>query len=195
MVRPSLSCFDEFTARFIRAKVRQLIGRAGFKEADRHDLLQDFALDLLQRRKSFNPETANWEAFVVVVCENRYATILEHRQAEMRSHEREAGSLNRPLKDSEGKQAEGGETVPESQQARRTGQHRRSQEEAWNLVQDTADVLGQMPPRMRKVCEVVMSDSKSAAASELGISQGALYEILGRILTRFSKAEMRDYLK
>lgn len=195
VTKHNLDCFDEFTARFIRSKVRQLIGRAGFREADHHDLLQDFALDLLQRRKKFNSEAANWEAFVVVVCENRYATILEHHQAEMRSHEREAGSLNRPIKDAEGNRTEVGATVSDSQQARRTGQYPRSHEEVWDLAQDVADVLDQMPPRMRRVCGILMRDSKAAAARELGISQGALYEILGRILTRFEKAGLRDHLQ
>jgi RNA polymerase sigma factor (sigma-70 family) len=191
----NLDCFDEFTSRFIRSKVRQLIGRARFQEADRHDLLQEFALNLLQRRKHFNPDTATWQAFVVVICENCYATILEHRRAEMRSHEREAGSLNRPITDAEGNRAEFSSAIPDSQQARRTGQYRRSHEEVWDLAHDLADVVSQMPPTMRKVVELVMRSSKAAAARELGISQGALYEILGRILTRFEKAGLRDYLK
>jgi RNA polymerase sigma-70 factor (ECF subfamily) len=190
-----LSFFDEFTARFIRSKVRKLIGRAGFTESDRPDLVQEFVLDLIQRRKNFDPDTATWEAFVVVVCENRYATILEHRQADMRSREREAGSLNRPTKDADCKRAETGATVPDSQQSRRTGQHLRSHEDAWNLSEDLANVLSQMPPTMRKICEVIMRDSKAAAARELDISQGALYEILGRIRLRFEKAGLRDYLR
>ena len=190
----SLENFDDFTSRFIRSKVQKLIGRAGFTESDRPDLIQKFAFDLIQRRKNFDPNTATWEAFVVVVCENCYATILEHRNAEMRSHQREAGSLNRPIKDADGNRTDFGSTTPDSQQARRTGQHRRSAEETWDLAQDVADVLDKMPPTMRKVCEIAMHESKAAAARELGISQGALYEILGRILTRFENAGLRDYL-
>ena len=191
----SLECFDEFTAKFIRSKVRKLIGRAGLTESDRPDLLQEFALDLLERRKNFDPDAATWEAFVVVVCENHYATILEHRQAEMRSHAREAGSLNRPVKDAEGKRTERGATMPESQQAHRTGQHHRFQEEVWELAQDVAAMLDQMPPKMRRICEILMSDSKAAAAREMGMSQGALYEVLGRVLARFENDDLRDYLK
>src|SRR5947209_8414319 len=41
----SLDCFDQFTAKFIRSKVGQIIGRAGFKEADRQDLTAGFVLD------------------------------------------------------------------------------------------------------------------------------------------------------
>ena len=195
VTKHSLDCFDEFAAKFIRSKVRQLIGRAGLTESDRPDLIQEFALDLLQRRKSFNPEAASWEAFVVVVCENRYATILKHRQAEMRSHKREAGSLNRPIKDAEDKRTEVGATIPDSQQARRTGQHRPPLEEARDLAQDVAEMLDEMPPTMRKLCEILMRDSKAVAARELRLSQGGLYELIGRIRTRFETAGLRDYLR
>ncbi|MEX0678368.1 MAG: hypothetical protein WD063_14905 [Pirellulales bacterium] len=194
VTKHNLDCFDEFTARFIRTKVRQLIGRAGFREADREDLLQDFALDLLQRRKHFNPDTANWEAFVVVVCENRYATILAHQRADKRSGEHEGGSLNQPIKDADGDCTEFGATLPDSQQQRRTGRYRRSNEEIWELGEDVVSVLDQMPPTMRKVCEIVMRSSKAAAARELVISQGTVYEIRDRILVRFEKAGLRDYL-
>ena len=195
VTKHSLDCFDAFTAKFIRSKVRKLIGRAGFNRSDYESLIQDFAVNLVRRKTNFDPTKATWQGFVVVVCENHFASILEHRQAEMRSREREAGSLNRPVKDAEGSQTDFGSTIPDSQQARRTGQHRRSEEEAWDLAQDMAAVLDQMPPMMRKVCEIVMRDSKAAAARELGISQGALYEILGRVLTRFENANLRDYLK
>lgn len=191
----NLDCFDEFTARFIRAKVRQLIGRAGFTEADREDLLQDFALDLLQRGQKFHPDTATWQAFVVVVCENRYATLFAHRRAAKRAAKHESGSLNRPIKDAEGNRTEFGAMLPDSQQQLRSRQHCRSQQELWELAQDIARVLDEMPPTMRKVCEIVMRESKAAAARELGISQGKLYEIIGRILARFDKAGLRDYLR
>jgi RNA polymerase sigma-70 factor (ECF subfamily) len=130
-----------------------------------------------------------------VVCENRYATILAHRRAQKRSHAREGGSLNRPIQDAEGDRTEFGATVSESEQARHTGQHRRPQQELCELTQDVARVLDQLPPLMRKVCEIVMRDSKAAAARQLGKSQGALYEVLGRVLTRFDKAGLRGYLK
>lgn len=191
----SLDCFDEFTAKFIRSKVRQLIGRAGFKEADRQDLTGDFVLDLLQRQRSFDPNTATWQAFVIVVCENRFVTILEHHRAEMRSHKREAGSLNRPIKDGEGQETPLGATLDDSQRAKHTGQVRRSGEEAWEMAHDIEAVLSTLTPQLRQLAEALMSDSKSAAGRELGVSQGKLYELLGRMRARFEKAGLRDFMK
>ena len=69
---------------------------------DRENLIQEFVLDVPERRKHFDPRSGTWETFVVVVCENCLATILERRQAEMRSRAREEGSLDRPIQDGEG---------------------------------------------------------------------------------------------
>ncbi len=191
----NLDCFDEFTSRFIRRKVRKLVGRAGLTKSDAPDLFQEFAIDLVRRRPKFDPDKASWEAFVVVVCENRYATILAHRCAEKRSYKREAGSLNRPIKDPEGNRTDLGSTIPVSQQARRTGQQRRTDADASDLAHDVADALDQMPPLMRELCELLKYIPKTEAARELGITRSRLYEIQAPILKRFENANLRDYLQ
>lgn len=195
VTKHDLDCFDEFTSRFIRGKVRRLIGTAGFTESDRPDLIQKFALDLIRRRNKFDPQTANWEAVVVVVCEDCAATILEHRRAGMRSHNREAGSLNRPVKHGTGRQIDVGDTIADTQQELRTGRRRRPHEEASGLACDVADVLHQMLPHLRDICERMKHESKASVARGLGMSQGAFYDMLARIRTRFEKAGMRDYLQ
>lgn len=194
VTKHDLDCFDEFTSRFIRGKVRQLIGVAGFTESDRPDLIQEFALDLIQRRRKFNPQSANWEAFVVVVCENRFATILEHRRAGMRSRSREAGSLNRPVKNGMGRRIDIGDTIADSHQELRTGQRRRPHEEASGLARDVADMLEQLPSQLRDICERMKHESKASVARDLGMSHGAFYDVLARIRSRFERAGMRDYL-
>ena len=186
---------DGFALRFIRCKVNQLIGRAGLTESDREDLFQEFVLDLLQRRRHYDPRTATWEAFVVVVCQNCAARIIERQQAQKRTFRREAGSLNRFLEGKNDPRLEQVATIPESQRTKHTGNSCRSAQEAWSLPHDVQQVLAEMPPTMRKVCQLLMRYTKAQTAQKLGISQGALYEILERILTRFEKAGLRDYLR
>jgi len=194
ITKHNLDCFDEFTSRFLRAKVSKLIGRAGLTESDRPDLLQDFALDLLQRRANFDPTTATWEAFVVVVCENRYATILEYRQAAMRSPDREAGSLNRPINEAAGRCTEFGATISDSERHRRTRQERRSHEEAVDLIHDVARVLEQLPPRLRELCERLKHDSISQVARDAGISRQTVYRRIAIALDSFEQAQLREYI-
>jgi RNA polymerase sigma-70 factor (ECF subfamily) len=184
---------DEFALRFIRAKVRQLVGRAGFTESDRPDLVQDFVLNLLERAEKFDAAMASWQGFVVVTCQNHFVTILEHRSAQKRSRDHESGSLNTSPRT--GKRGDIGSSLPESQHDRRTGRRTWSHEEAFGVAHDLADVISKFPPRLRELCRRIMSgSSKAAAAKELGMSQPELYEVLGRIRARFEKAGLRGYL-
>lgn len=194
--KPNLDCFDEFTARFIRSKVRKLIGRAGLTESDRQDLVQEFAEDVLRRRQKFDADTGTWEGFVVVVCQNRYATILERCRAKKRSHECEDGSLNRSIWDADGNRTDLGDTLPDTQQELRTGQRRRALHEAWELSQDLTDLLRSLPPLAREVCKLLIRGrSKAAVARELGISKGTMRQIVSHVLKRFENTDLRDYVK
>ncbi len=194
VTKHNLDCFDPFTARFIRAKVRKLIGLAGFTESDRLDLTQEFVRDILQRRKKFKPANGNWEAFVVVVCENRFATILEHRQAAMRSCHCEAGSLNCPVKHAKGKRVEIGDIIPQPEQDPRTGRRHPSHEKTADMAMDISEVLQHLPPEEREICERLKHGSKRSVACSLGMSQGAFYGVLKQIRSRFERASLRDYL-
>ena len=181
----------DFATRFINAKVRQLIGRAGFNESDRDDLRQSFCLNFLQRRERFDPEKANWEGFVVMVCENFSASLLRRQLAEKRTTLRECMSLDQS--------SPSGQSIGSLTADNRVRRHRqvvqRSGPSQWELSEDTRAVLADMPPMMRKTCEILMRDSKKTAEHELNMSHGALYELLDRALKRFEKANMVEHLK
>jgi len=186
---------DDFALRLIRRKAQQISRRLGLSRSDIPDLEQELALIVLRRMSDFDSRRAHYNAFVATVVERHTATILEHHTAGKRSPCRNGGSLNVTVADGEGGTVELAATICSSEGSRHTGQQRRPPEDAWNLAHDVAAVLEQMPPRMRQVCELVMRDSKSAAARQLGMSQYALYEMLQRILARFEKAGLRDYLR
>lgn len=186
---------DDFALRLIRRKARQISRRHGFNRSDLPDLQQELALIVLRRLADFDPCRSHYNAFVTTIVERYTATILEHRSAGKRAVHRDGGSLNVNVVDGEGSTVELAATICSSQASRHTGQYRRCSEDAWNLAHDVAAVLDEMPPQMRRVCELVMRESKAAAARELGMSQGALYEMLQRILARFENAGLRDYLQ
>lgn len=161
---------DPFADRHINMVVSSLVGRYGFSEADRDDLRQSFRLKLLESKPDFDPNM-KWEAFVVMVCKNHKSSLLTHRLAEKRTPFREAESES-PIED----------------------RQPRTLTDQWELREDTRTVLAEMPPMMRKACEILMRDPKRRIAPELGISHGSAYGLLDRALARFKKAHMRDYL-
>ena len=186
---------DDFTLRLIRRKARQISSRLGFTRSDIPDLEQELTLIVLRRMPDFDARRAHYNAFVTTVVERHTATILEHRAAGKRSQCRQGGSINVPVADGEGGTVELSAIISSSDGSRHTGQWRRPAEDAWNLAHDVAAVIEQMPPQMRRVCELVMRGSKSAAGRELGMSQFAIYEMLERIRVRFEEAGLRDYLR
>jgi RNA polymerase sigma-70 factor, ECF subfamily len=190
--KPNLECFDVFTSRFLRAKVRQLIGRAGFTESDRNDLLQRFAENLHRRRTKFKPNRGNWEAFVVVISENLLATIIEERSAEKRDFRRNGCSLNTNVTDGDGTRVEMSATLSDADDNRHGA--KKSAADSAELVMDMAELLDALSADDRDICERLKCNSLSAVARELGMSRDALRKKIKLIRQRFENTEMRAYL-
>lgn len=186
--------FDDFTVRFIRSKVCQLICRTGFSWSDFESMVQDFAANLARRRLKFDPAKCTWHGFVVVVCENHFADLLKRRVAELRLRARET-SLNRTIRDAEGDRTEFGATIPAGQHARRTGQYQPSHEEISDNAMDIADVLNSLPVGLGRIAELLMKGmSKEDVACELKKSSKTIYRRVARIRKRFEKAGLSVYL-
>lgn len=189
-----LDSIDPFASRFIRAKVRQLIRHAGFSAEDREDLLHDFAVDLLYRKPNFNPEDGTWEAFVVVVCQNRFATILDHQRAEMRSCERRPTSLDERVRNGKGVRTALGEILRDDCHERRTGTRQRPWVDGADLAMDLAEFLETLPTSMRELCERRKVSSISQAAKEMGITRVAAHDLLRRLRQAGEKRGLHAYL-
>ncbi len=140
-----------FAARCIRRKAREVVRCAGFSPSDRQDIEQELTLVLLRRLGQFNHRVAHYNAFVTTVVERYVATILEHRAAHMRTHQRDGGSLNVLVDDGDGCQIELSATIPSTQHALRTGCHPRSALEQSDLQRDVRDVMATLTPRARHV--------------------------------------------
>ena len=63
------------------AELRQALMRAGFVEADRHDLEQEMVLDLLRRLPRFDARLSKRETFITRIVEHRIATLIESQRA------------------------------------------------------------------------------------------------------------------
>jgi len=192
--RPAPPGIDKFAARLITRKARELVRRAGFSSSDTEDIEQELTLVLLRRLGKFDSSVAHYNAFVTTIVERYAATILQHRSADMRTHRRNGGSLNVNVTDDNGHAVELVATICSSQQSQRTGQAERPHEEASDLIRDVADVLEQLPPQLRELCERLKRGSVSQVACETGFSRKTLYRRLAQIRQRFEQVGMREYL-
>lgn len=143
---------DRFTRGIIRRKVRQLIGRAGFRRQDSEDIEHDFILRVLQSLPSFDPSKAHRNAFITAVVERYAANILRNKQAAKRDHRR-ISSLHVMINVGEDETTELAQTISQRELNARRGCCPRSDEELAQLVQDMAEVMAKLPDELRDLAE------------------------------------------
>jgi len=184
----------DYAARIIRHKAKQLIGTAGFTRLDREDLEQEMMLDLLMRLPKFDPNKSTHKTFVARVVERKVSNLIRHRTQEMRDYRRETYSLNEPIDDGDGGTIERSQTIAD-QHDRRPGRHRRSDQEAVELVLDVQAMLMRLPADLRRLCELLKSGSIADAVREMDIPRTTLNYRVKKLRKLFEKAGLRDYLR
>jgi RNA polymerase sigma factor (sigma-70 family) len=190
---PAETNLDDFAARLIRRKARQLVGMAGFTSSDRDDIEQELVLKLLKHRPAFDPAQSHWYAFVTTVVERHAATLLRNRRVERREHRR-AVSLHVIVEDPVNGPSELGDTVSRREQDNRLSRSSRSDLDLAELCHDVAAVLAGLPPLWREACERLKHDSVSQVARDLGIPRTTLSSLVGRLRRHFEPAGLKEYL-
>lgn len=190
---------DELEVRLIKRKARQLAGRMGFLKADRQDLEQEMALDLLLRLPHFNPALAKRETFITRLIDHRVATVVEAQKAGVRDFRKQAGSLDeRPLRD-DGEPVDEPPLLSGKDYVRRAVAEARREEEQRDLQVDIKTVLSELPDGGRVdlhfLCERLQSASISEISRETGIPRSTLYEAVKTVRDLFERAGLAVYLE
>jgi RNA polymerase sigma-70 factor (ECF subfamily) len=185
---------DQFTARLIRRKARQLVGRAGFSRSDREDIEQELRLKLVKHFSSYDSGQGHRHAFVTAVVERHAANLLRDKQAEKRDHRR-VRSLNVVIADDEDEgPVELGDTISRRELDARLGRSTGDQHHLAELVLDTAEVIAGLTPELRKLAERLKTDSVSRVARDLRVPRTTLNGRIRELRQRFERAGLRDYL-
>ena len=186
---------DEYAVKLIRHKARQLVGRAGFVEADRHDLEQELVLDLLRRLPRFDPTLAKRETFIARLVEHQVATLVESQKAGIRDYRRCAGSLDERREEPDGTSADGPPVLDQDEYLRETVAASRRDEELHALRLDLEKVLAELPVDLRALCARLQASSVSDVSRETGVPRGTVYEAIRRLRTRFERADLTAYFE
>jgi RNA polymerase sigma-70 factor (ECF subfamily) len=197
---------DEYAVRLIKHKARQLVGRAGFVEADRHDLEQELVIDLLRRLPRFDPAIAKRETFITRLVEHHIATIIEWQKAGIRDYRQCAYSIDdehrsndsRPddhRLDDLGLNADKTSLLDQDVYLRETGAVSRTQEELRDLRFDVEKVLAELPADLRALCNRLQSSTVSEISKETRTPRGTLYEAIRKLRMRFDRAGLAAYFE
>jgi RNA polymerase sigma-70 factor (ECF subfamily) len=186
---------DEYSVRLIRRKAQQLVGRAGFVEADRHDLEQEFAVDLLRRMPRFDPNRAKRETFISRILEHRVATLVESQKAGVRDYRCNAGSLDEAAQGDGGDASDSPPVLDDPEYRRETAAASRRSEDLRALRVDLHRALANLPVELRSLCARLGNSTVSEVAREQGVSRSSVYEAIGRIRARLERAGLAAYLE
>lgn len=184
---------DRFTRGIVRRKVKQLIGRAGFKKQDREDLEHDLFVRVLQSLRSFDPDKAHRNRYVTAVVERHVANILRNKQAEKRDHRR-VTSINVTIETSDEDPTELAQTISDRELDARLGRRRRSDQELVELALDLAEVISTLPQPWQTLLELRKTHTMQEIADEMGVPRTTLNSWMRHIRDRFHEADMADFL-
>ncbi len=185
---------DEYAVKLIRHKARQLVGKAGFVEADRADLEQEMMIDLLRRLPRFDPSRAKRETFMSRIVTHRVATIIESRKAGIRDYRLCMQSIDDPGPEEDGRAADSPPLLDQDAYLRETRGDALTQEELQDLRMDVASALADLPPDLRRLCLRLATASVTEVSKETGIPRGTVYDALKKARARFERAGLAAYL-
>jgi RNA polymerase sigma factor (sigma-70 family) len=172
-----------FAARFIRYKASRLVGRAGFRAADREDLEQDLRLHLVQRFPKFNPQLAHWNAFVVTVVSRHVLTLVAQRRRCKRRLDLATVSLDEMMAGA----SEDTEELPVGKCE--LPSTLRDSAADHDVAIDVHDVVARLPHRSRELCRRLMQESPAEVARKMRVPRTTLR---GRILSLRERFTTRD---
>ncbi|MCE9530363.1 MAG: hypothetical protein K8T89_04410 [Planctomycetes bacterium] len=183
----SQSIIDGFAQRLIRRKARRLAGRYGFSRSDREDLEQELSLFLVDKLRELDRIIANREAFLTTML-NRFVATLVRKNRSQRWCRRRELSLSIGVPDEEGQLVPWERLLSEEDNQARPGHEPLPESERQDLQIDTASVIANMPPRLRRLCRLLRENSVTDCARKLHIPRTTLNDHIRELRPYFEKA-------
>lgn len=182
-----------FAAKLINRRAAQLAKVEGFNESDREDIEQDLALEVFRRIQDYDPERGKYESFIARIIDHAAYAMIGRRRAAKRDPAREECSLNEMIRDGDGFLVERAETMDHDTYAGRTGSP--PEQELQDLRLDLQEVLGSLPPKLRRICDLLAEGRNLPEIARLtGIPQRTIYRARDKIREHFERAGLSDYV-
>ena len=183
---------EEYAVKLIQRKSYQLVGNAGFSDADREDIEQELMMDLLSRLPDYDPALAERNTFISRIVNRRIATLIEKRSAWRRDYRLNEYSLNDDRMTDNG--AERQEQISEDEYRMRIGSQGPSSGDLHDLIIDVNQVLESLSPALRDLCERLKTQTVAEISRDTGIPRSTIYESIQKLRDLFKSAGMKKYL-
>ena len=164
-----------------------LIGHYGYTQQDADDILQELILAARQALPRFNPAHAKRSTFLYAIIRHKVIALARHASREKRDRRNEAFSLddkwpgdlsgNTPWHDVVGTER----TLDEHKCSRK------SRVDIKSLQMDMAEVLADMPSRLRKLCLLYLEYPPEEARRKAGMAKVTHHRAIQRIRAFFER--------
>jgi DNA-directed RNA polymerase specialized sigma24 family protein len=134
------------------------------------DYEQDLVLDLLHRRRSFDPRRASFTTFADRIVGHRISTLASPTLR--LQEERRAVSLDAPIEDEDGNEVTLLDLLPDA---------RPPVDESVAIRIDVARFVDGLTPPLADCCEVLLADSISEGARAAGLHRSTVYDRIAAI--------------
>lgn len=187
MPRDAWPTLDPYALRLIKNRVRRLIGKHGFRAADREDLEQELTVHLLERLRDYQQPILDPAAFCSTVIKRHIIAIIRRQRVKKRYHPRIA-SLHQAVMDEDGLRVELSQTLPDEQRHERLGVSTQGDMDRIDVTHDVASVLAGLPSELRSLAERLKHQSVAEIARDTGIPRSTLNDTLAKLRGCFEKA-------
>lgn len=185
--------FTEAVMKHVHFVVGQTMEQGEYSPSDREDLEQEMILKLLEGRRHFDPQRAQWVTFAARIVEAHACDLLRRRSAEKRD-DREVDSLHEMVLIDEGELVEMIQTIGHESRAAHRGYVSRTEEELHQLHLDLEEVLEALPADLCHLAQQLKQSSLAQIAREMGVTRGTLRGQLKRLRQYFHREDFQQYL-
>ncbi len=180
---------DEYAARLIRWKAKELVRRSDFRNWELEDIQQDLWFDLLRRAEGFNVERGTWKTYVNVIVNHQAASMVAARQAGKRKPPGPIVYLDEEVTD-----ADGGPVLrSEKLLAEDFLILPHVLEDQRDLRIDMGRVYDRLPPDQQQMLDWLTTANISDISRATGRLRSSLHNLKRQLLRRFEDDRLRDY--
>ncbi len=179
---------DEDIGRIIRIKSYRLARTLGAGSQSLDEFQQEYWMEYLQARGSFDPRRASWATFLEQVLESAGGHLMEKWWAQKRRYERGARSWDEPLAPDSDETLQ--DVYSDVQHYDQTGDGTPPMSEIIDCNIDVRDIVEALPPELQRIAKMLMWKTAADIALELGIPRTTVYTKMAKIRSVFESMKL-----
>jgi DNA-directed RNA polymerase specialized sigma24 family protein len=182
-----------FAARYIAFKARKLSRCTGFLRHEEYDLCRELQVLVFKRLPKFDPTAGCFNAWVKMVVDHHCLTLRRNALSQRRRCSY-AESLSSLFEDAPGEAEPLSERLGQEDQDRLTGKASVLPHDEVDLKLDVATVVENLPPRLQRIAQLLMTHSVAEIARKLKLWPRNIYAAIKELRKTFADAGLQEYV-